>query len=126
MSSDPEKRQIRSFVRREGRVTRAQDRALDELLPRFGMDFDSTAPDFDAIFQREAPRVLEIGFGDGEALVEIAKDNPDVDHLGIEVHRPGVGHLLLALEREGLHNVRVMIEDATVVVRALPPDSGKL
>jgi len=94
----PEKmRHIRSFVRREGRMTGSQQRALDELWPRFGIDPGATI-DPPALFQRNAPLHLEIGFGMGHALLELALANPESDYLGIEVHRPGVGRLLDEIE----------------------------
>jgi len=120
MSIDEQKpflRKIRSFVRREGRLTPGQQRALDELWPRFGIEHDSGPIDLDAVFGRSAPRVLEIGFGNGASLAEQAIKHPDTDFLGIEVHRPGVGSLLQAIERDGLLNVRVMQEDAVEIVR---------
>jgi tRNA (guanine-N7-)-methyltransferase len=112
------RRPIRSFVRRSGRLTHAQQRALGSLLPRW--EIRAPAPghvlDLDEYFGRDAPRVLEIGFGDGEALAETAAATPGTDFLGIEVHEPGVGHLLLAVEREGLTNVRVIVHDAVEVL----------
>ncbi len=117
-AADPKHhRPIRSFVRREGRLTSAQERALDELWPRFGIDNDTSLLDFDALFGRSAPRVLEIGFGNGELLAELAATHPDHDYLGLEVHRPGVGHLLIAAGRAGLTNVRVICDDAMEVLR---------
>ena len=117
------RRRVRSFVRREGRITRAQRRALETLWGRYGIDPPASGSiDLDARFgRRGAPRVLEIGFGNGEALLALARSRPEVDCLGIEVHRPGVGHLLLQLEREGIANVRVMCADALEVLeRHLP------
>ncbi|WP_297527334.1 tRNA (guanosine(46)-N7)-methyltransferase TrmB [Thiohalobacter sp.] len=109
-------RRVRSFVRREGRLTRSQARALETLLPRWGLA-DGDAPlDLDALFGRSAPRTLEIGFGNGESLARMAAASPDQDFLGIEVHRPGVGHLLLEIERLGLGNVRVLCADAVEVL----------
>jgi tRNA (guanine-N7-)-methyltransferase len=112
-------RPIRSFVRREGRLTPAQDRALETLWPRFGIhtNRESGPLDLDATFGRHAPRVLEIGFGDGEALAYLAATRPDDDYLGIEVHRPGVGHLLLQLEARGIANVRVICQDAVAILQ---------
>ena len=111
-------RKVRSFVRRPGRLTAGQRRALDELLPRYGVTKDREAPlDLDALFGRHAPRVLDIGFGDGEAVVTSAANYPDLDYLGVEVHEPGVGHLLLLLEKTGLTNVRVIVRDAADVIR---------
>lgn len=117
-------RKIRSFVKRPGRITAAQQRALETLLPRFGVPFEPQRLDLDALFGRAAPRVLDIGFGDGEALVTTAAAHPDVDYLGIEVHEPGVGHLLILLERARLENVRVIVHDAVEVVEAMLPDAS--
>jgi len=109
-------RKVRSFVRRPGRATAAQRRALTELLPRYGIGATGGRLDLRAIFGRDAPRVLDIGFGDGEALVTNALNNPAVDYLGVEVHEPGIGHLLLLLEHAGAENVRVLARDAAEVV----------
>ena len=109
-------RKVRSFVRRPGRATAAQRRALTELLPRYGIDATDGRIDLRAAFGREAPRVLDIGFGDGEALVTNALNNPAVDYLGVEVHEPGIGHLLLLLEHAGVENVRVIARDAAEAV----------
>jgi tRNA (guanine-N7-)-methyltransferase len=112
----PHPRKVRSFVRRPGRATAAQKRALTSLLPRFGVDERRGPLDLGALFGRAAPRVLDIGFGDGEALVTSAANHPGVDYFGVEVHEPGVGHLLLLLERAALTNVRVVVRDAAEVV----------
>jgi tRNA (guanine-N7-)-methyltransferase len=109
-------RRVRSFVRRPGRATAAQRRAFAELLPRYGVAIAQGRLDLAQLFGREARRVLDIGFGDGEALVTNALNNPEVDFLGVEVHEPGVGHLLLLLEKSGATNVRVIVRDATEVV----------
>ena len=109
-------RKVRSFVRRPGRATAAQRRALTELLPRYGIGAADGRLDLRAAFGRDAPRVLDIGFGDGEALVTNALNNPAVDYLGVEVHEPGIGHLLLLLEHAGAENVRVLARDAAEVV----------
>jgi tRNA (guanine-N7-)-methyltransferase len=108
-------RSIRSFVVRAGRTTEAQRRALDELWPRFGIDFDARPLDLDALYGRRAARVVEIGFGNGEHLAALAARHPERDFLGIEVHPPGVGRLLLALAAAELHNVRVSGHDAVEV-----------
>jgi tRNA (guanine-N7-)-methyltransferase len=105
-------RAIRSFVRREGRITEAQKRALEELLPRYGVTPGEAPLDFAALFGRDAPVHVEIGFGNGEALAAMASAHPQNNYLGIEVHRPGVGALLRRLEDEGLANVRVACTDA--------------
>ncbi len=120
--AEPGRRPIRSFVRREGRLTTAQQRALDEHWPRFGIAADNRPLDPQALFGRAAPLWLEIGFGDGEALHHIASLHPEVDFIGIEVHRPGVGHLLNRVADSGLDNVRVVSADATEVLRNQIPD----
>lgn len=126
MTESPHPRQIRSFVRRAGRQTRAQERALKELWPRFGLGPPASgAPpllDLVAAFGRAAPCVLEIGFGNGDALVTMAAESPDRNFLGAEVHAPGVGHCLLAIERLGLTNVRLLNQDAVDVLRERLPE----
>lgn len=123
MESTSPPRQIRSFVRREGRITSSQQRALAELLPRFGVTAEGLF-DLGGIFGRRAPRTLEIGFGNGASLAQMAATAPEQDFLGIEVHRPGVGHLLLEIERRGLRNVRVLCADAVEILdRHIPPAS---
>ena len=107
---------IRSFVRREGRLTRGQQRALDEEWARFGIDPAVTALDPQHCFGRAAPLVLDIGFGDGEALATMAQAAPEVDFLGVEVHRPGVGHLLLRAAALDLHNLRIWCVDAVELI----------
>ena len=115
---------IRSYVLRGGRITHAQKRALDDLMPRWGLPFTPAPLDLDAIFGRYRPRVLEIGFGDGATLVELARMRPDTDFIGVEVHPPGIGHCLLAIEAGGLSNVRVIAHDAVEVLgKQLTPDS---
>ena len=122
MSSDlPHPRTIRSFVRREGRMTPAQERAFERLWERFGIDFAPMPLDFDGLFGRSAERVLEIGFGNGETLVEQAAADPGRDYIGVEVHRPGVGHCLLAAEKADLRNLRVIVHDAVEVLREQLP-----
>jgi tRNA (guanine-N7-)-methyltransferase len=109
-------RKVRSFVRRPGRLTAAQRRALTDLLPRFGVSAAPGPIDLAALFGRTAPRVLDIGFGDGEAIVTCAANYAELDYLGVEVHEPGIGHLLLLLEKTGLTNVRVIARDAADVI----------
>jgi len=123
-NQQPFLRRIRSFVRREGRLTPGQQRAMDELFPKFGLEQGNNALDLDAIFGRSAPRILEIGFGNGESLAEIARNHPGNDYLGIEVHRPGVGHLLQLIEEQGLTNLRVMSEDAVEILEKQIPDGS--
>ncbi len=117
-------RPIRSFVRREGRITEAQKRALEELLPRYGVPEDDAPLDPAALFGREAPLHVEIGFGNGEVLAAMAAAHPQNDYLGIEVHRPGVGALLRRLEAEGLTNVRIIGADARDVLERRIPDDA--
>jgi tRNA (guanine-N7-)-methyltransferase len=117
-------RTVRSFVTRAGRVTAAQKRALVELWPRFGVAFESRLLDLDALFGRRAPRVMEIGFGNGDHVAAIAKAHPQCDYLGVEVHRPGVGRLLLAIEEHALTNLRIVCHDAVAVLeQQIPPRS---
>ena len=118
------KRRIRSFVRREGRITLAQQRALEELFPRFGVEAGEQLLDLDALFSRKAPRILEIGIGDGEALIEMAKSQAEKDFLGIEVHRPGVGRVLNRIQEEELSNVRIMNDDAVDILNKQIPDGS--
>jgi tRNA (guanine-N7-)-methyltransferase len=117
-------RSIRSFVTRAGRITAAQERALAELWPAYGVDPGPGTLDLPAVFGRNAPRTLEIGFGNGENLVTLAAAHPGRDYLGIEVHRPGVGRALLALEQRALGHVRVICHDAVEVLeRQIAPGS---
>jgi tRNA (guanine-N7-)-methyltransferase len=120
-NNDHPHRKIRSFVRREGRLTTGQQRALQELWPRFGLQTSCTL-DLNAVFRRTAPRILEIGFGNGNVLLTMAASQPEMDFIGIEVHRPGVGRLLRELEQRALTNVRVICEDAIVVLEDWLPD----
>ena len=122
--SQPHHRTVRSFVRRGGRLTPSQARALETLWPRWGIEPPPAVLDLDALFGRHAPRTLEIGFGNGENLAGLALRHPERDYLGVEVHEPGVGHLLLRMEREALGNIRIARHDAIeVVARWLPPAS---
>jgi tRNA (guanine-N7-)-methyltransferase len=115
--SDLVRRPIRSFVMRAGRMTPGQERAVTELWPRYGVDFSPAPLSLDALFGRRAPRTLEIGFGNGEHLAALAVAHPERDYLGIEVHRPGVGHLLMLAQGRGLANLRVSSHDAVEVLR---------
>jgi len=118
------RRPVRSFVLRQGRMSPAQQRALDELLPRHGLPFAGAPLDWQHVFGRAAPVVLEIGFGMGATTAEIAAAHPERDFVGIEVHAPGVGSLLRELDRRALANVRVIRHDAVEVVDAMiPPGS---
>ena len=118
------KRPIRSFVRREGRLTPGQQRAIDELWSSFGIDQDDKVLNFAAIFGRSAPITLEIGYGNGESLVQMARAAPERDFVGIEVHRPGVGRLLHRIEELGLTNLKTLCADAVEVLKGQIPEES--
>jgi len=120
----PARRSIRSFVQRAGRITRAQERALSGLWPRFGIEFAPRLLALDAVFGRNAPRVLEIGIGNGDTLLELARARREADFIGVEVHRPGIGHCLLGIEADGLTNVRLVSHDAVEVLEHMIPDAS--
>ena len=117
-------RRIRSYVLREGRLTPGQERAFRDLWPRWGVDFSAGSKlDPHSLFDNDHPVWLEIGFGNGESLAAYAQANPDINYLGIEVHGPGVGHLLLRIDELGLTNLRVMKHDAVEVLKGVPDAS---
>jgi tRNA (guanine-N7-)-methyltransferase len=126
LSSEPvpaHRRTIRSYVVRGGRLTAAQQRALEDHWPRYGVEC-STLLDLPALFGRHAPITLEIGFGNGDNLAALATAHPEQDFIGVEVHPPGVGHLLLKAAQAGLDNLRIAQHDAVEMLRNnLPPDS---
>jgi tRNA (guanine-N7-)-methyltransferase len=105
-------------------MTTGQKRALEQLLPRLGIPFSEHRLDPAVPFGRDSSRVLDIGFGDGEALVSAAAMHPEIDYLGVEVHEPGVGHLLAQTERAGLSNIRVIDHDAVDVLEKMLPDAS--
>jgi len=115
-------RTVRSFVLRQGRLTRGQEQAIDNVWPVYGVERDDTQLDFKSLFKRTAPVTLEIGFGDGVSLAEMAKSAPERDFIGIEVHRPGVGRLLHLIDEQGLSNVRVMDDDAVEIIKNRIPE----
>ena len=118
------RRPVRSYVLRQGRVTDAQRRARESLLPRFGIPFSPQPLDLDGAFGRAAPKILEIGFGMGETTADIAARHPASDYLGVEVHSPGVGALLKRIAELGLANVRIVQHDAVdVLEHMIPPGS---
>ena len=106
---------IRSFIRRQGRVTPGQQLALDNYWAKYCLD-PKADYDFAQVFGRVAPLVIEIGFGNGESLAKMAAANPDTDYIGIEVHKPGVGHLMMLLDQQGLNNVRIYCHDAIEII----------
>ena len=125
ISADPPNvRPIRTFVLRQGRMSPAQQRALDLLLPRLGVPFAPSALDFEQLFLRRAPTILEIGFGMGETTAEIARMRRAENFLGVEVHGPGVGGLLKRVDELGLTNVRVIRHDAVEVLAAMIPHAS--
>lgn len=117
-------RTVRSFVLRQGRLTRGQEQAIATVWPVYGVERADTALDMKTLFKRSAPATLEIGFGDGVSLAEMAKSAPEKDFIGIEVHRPGVGRLLHLIDEQGLTNVRVMDDDAVEIIRNRIPEQS--
>ncbi|MEQ4922921.1 tRNA (guanosine(46)-N7)-methyltransferase TrmB [Proteus hauseri] len=117
-------RRVRSFVRRQGRLTPRQQQALDTQLPIWGIEYQPEPIDFSQVFGREAPVILEIGFGMGASLVTMAKNSPENNYLGIEVHAPGVGACLATAQEEQISNLRVMCHDAIEVLNNMIPDNS--
>lgn len=118
------RRGIRSYVLRRSHFSNAQRDAFERLMPVFGLPFSPQPLDPVAVFGRQAPVVLEIGFGMGDTTAEIAANAPDIDFIAIDVHTPGVGALLKLIEERGLQNLRVMEHDAQIVIeRMIPPGS---
>lgn len=110
-------REIKSFVLRQGRLTPGQQKAFETLWPLYGIDYKKKLLDLTEEFSNDHPVVLEIGFGNGDSLAQMALEQPDTNFLGIEVHRPGVGHLLLQIEKYKLRNLRIISHDAVEVIR---------
>lgn len=119
-----EHRHIRSFVLRQGRVSPAQQRSLDTLMPKFGIYYAIHALDLDAAFGRSAPKILEIGFGMGEPTAKIALAHPQNDYLALEVHPPGVGSLLKQIDAQSIQNIRIIQHDAVEVLRDMISDAS--
>jgi tRNA (guanine-N7-)-methyltransferase len=116
---------IRSFVLRAGRLGPGQQRALEDLGPRFVLPYTPAPADWNAAFGRSAPRILEIGFGMGDATAQVAAAAPGTDFIGIEVHQPGVGALLKRIGEMQLSNIRILRHDAVEVLQQMVP-SGTL
>lgn len=116
-------RAIRSFVLRQGHLTASQQRAIDEGMPRWGIEYQPQQLDLALAFGREAPKIMEIGFGMGTATAEIAAANPQNDYLGIEVHSPGVGNLFKLIAEQNLENLRLIRHDAVEVMDHMLPDA---
>ena len=117
-------RKVRSFVLREGRLTAGQRNALDNLWPQFGLERADGMLDPQTVFGRDVPRVLEIGYGMGHSLADMAQADPDKDFIGIEVHRPGVGALLMEIQQRGLSNLRSYCDDAVEILELCIPDNS--
>jgi tRNA (guanine-N7-)-methyltransferase len=115
------RRPVRSFVLRGGRLTEGQKRALEELWPRFGIEDCDATLDFEKLFGNQAPVIMEIGFGNGEATWQMAGAYPKENYIGVEVHRPGVGRLLLQIEKQGIGNIRIACADAVEFLRNCVP-----
>jgi tRNA (guanine-N7-)-methyltransferase len=121
-ATDLSKRHIRSFVLRQGRVSPAQQRAVESLLPRFGIPYSTKRLDLNQTFGREAPKILEIGFGMGDSTATIALAHPENDYLALEVHTPGVGNLLKLIDAQQIPNIRIIQHDAVEVLRDMIGD----
>ena len=124
LESSKDMRTIRSFVRREGRITNSQKQALKSLMPVFGLHHGTSKFNFSKIFGREANTILEIGFGMGDSLIKQAQENPQTNFLGIDVHRPGIGHFLNEINRLEMQNVRVVCHDAIDVLQNCIKDNS--
>ncbi|MEZ0232505.1 MAG: tRNA (guanosine(46)-N7)-methyltransferase TrmB [Methylophilaceae bacterium] len=119
------RRPIRSFVLRQGRLTVAQQRAIDEVMPIFGVPYAPAPIDLNVVFGRaDSPKILEIGFGMGESTAYIANLQPERDFLGVEVHTPGVGSLLKQIDELQLKNLRIIQHDAVEVLKHMVPDAS--
>ncbi len=124
MENNQVNREIKSFVLRQGKITQGQQRALEELMPIFGLDYSNALVDLNSFFGRNNPKIIEIGFGMGHATWQIAKNNPETDYLGIEVHLPGVGALLMQTKDNQVNNLRVIRHDCVEVLRNMIADNS--
>lgn len=124
MSLHAHTRQIKSFVLRQGKITTGQQNAITELMPKYGVQFQTKPIDLNQLYNRNNPKIIEIGFGMGHATWEIAKNNPDKDYLGIEVHSPGVGSLLLHIRENNIDNIRIIQYDAIDVLNTMVPENS--
>lgn len=117
-------RKVQSFILREGRLTKGQAQAIEEFWPEFGIDFREEQLNFEDVFGNANPVIIEIGFGMGKSLVEMASATPELNFIGIEVHKPGVGACLADIAEQGLQNLRVMDYDAVAVLQHMIPNSS--
>lgn len=115
---------LRSFVRRDGRMTSGQSRAYAELLPSFGLSVQNGLLNYEQVFDRAAPRLLEIGFGLGQSLLAAATTHPDKDFIGVETHKPGIGALCVGIENQQLTNLRMFYADVIDVLEKAIPDAS--
>jgi len=122
--TEAERRPIRSFVIREGRMTPGQKRALEEAWPHYGLEVSAGALNLSQLFASSGPTILEIGFGMGDSLFEMAVGNPHINYIGVEVHRPGVGHLLHLADDAKLENIKVFAEDSIDVLTQCIPEKS--
>ena len=124
MQEEQPLRRLRSFVRRQGRLTEGQSRALDTLWDEYGLELSQGPLNFEQVFGNNYPTVLEIGFGDGVSLLEMARTGSDKNFIGVEVHRPGVGKLINDAQRDDVHNIKVFCDDAIdVLEKSITPNS---
>jgi tRNA (guanine-N7-)-methyltransferase len=123
-TTDLRNRHIRSFVLRQGHLSPAQQRAVDMLMPKYGIPYEAKPLDLDAAFGRSAPKILEIGFGMGVTTAEIAQAHPENDYLALEVHTPGVGNLLKLIDAQQITNIRIIRHDAVEVLRDMIADGS--
>ncbi|MBL7004913.1 MAG: tRNA (guanosine(46)-N7)-methyltransferase TrmB [Gammaproteobacteria bacterium] len=121
MNNDPIKREIRSFARRSGRLSTTQKTAIKELWGLYGIDYDSKSNAIAELTKADKPLKVEIGFGNGDSLIEMAKNDPDSQYIGIEVHTPGIGRILKNIADLGLTNLKVMSHDAMEILRDMLP-----
>lgn len=122
--SDTHFKQLKSFVLRQGKITIGQSRAIEELLPQYGIKYSSELTDLNSHFGRDNPKIIEIGFGMGMATWQIAQNNPSNDYLGIEVHSPGVGSVLMQMKQNDIQNLRIIQHDAVEVLQNMINDNS--
>ncbi len=115
---------IKSYVLRTGRITKAQKSAFELGWQRFGLDFSEQLLDFSSLFANTHPVWMEVGFGNGESLYQMASQMPEINFLGVEVHTPGVGHLLSLLNKQPLQNLKIIQHDAMEVLETMVADDS--
>ncbi|MDP2143782.1 MAG: tRNA (guanosine(46)-N7)-methyltransferase TrmB [Gallionella sp.] len=123
-TTDLKNRHIRSYVLRQGHLSHAQQRAVDTLMPRYGIAYENKILDLEQAFGRNAPKILEIGFGMGDSTAAIAQAHPENDYLCLEVHTPGVGNLLKLIDAQQITNIRIIQHDAVEVLRDMIADAS--